>query len=172
MVHFKDRYKKYAYCSKCDIEVPSIRTVFEEYGWQVAVRQPWEYPRVYDDKGNMYYLQTLIPIRQINRRGLNGKIFEEIREFRVKVFCPECGKQCRSGSYSKTGAKNHYEPSWRGPKRGRLKDPDTIKEEVDKWVERIKQNEEILEELPPSLRSKVKTKIEKEKQAKESKIDN
>jgi hypothetical protein len=172
MVHFKDRYKKYAYCSKCKIEVPNIRTVFEEYGWQVAVRQPWEYPRVYDDKGNMYYLQTLIPIRQLNKCGLDGTLFKEIREFRVKVLCPECRKQCRSGPYSKTGAKNHYIPSYRGVGRPKEKDPEKIKEEVDEWFDLIKQNKATLEDVPPSRRSKVKRRIDKDNEGKESNIDN
>ena len=168
MVQNKDRYKEYSYCSKCDILVPSIKSVFDEYGWQVAVKQRWEYPRVYDDKGNTFDLQTLVPIRQINRRGLDGTLFEEIREFRVKVFCPKCGKQLRSGGYSKIDRKkavekvritlegekpglyptarqvklvkpkNWYESSDKSV--GRPKGPDKSKEAVDYWVYCIKRS--------------------------------
>ena len=171
MVSNKDRYKKYAYCSTCDIEVPSIRTVFEEYGYTVAVKQPWDYPRVYDDKGNMYYLQTLMPIRQINRRGRDGTLFEEIREFTVKVFCPECNRQCRSKPYSKTPAKNNYKKS--GEPVGRPRGPDKEKETVDYWVEIIDERKdsifgETLEDVPSHLRSKVKRGIDKKNEGKES----
>jgi hypothetical protein len=171
MIHKKDRYGKESHCPKCDIWVPSVKSIFEKYGWIVAVKQPLEYPKVYDNNGNSYQLQNLIPIRQVNRRGQDGTLFEEIREFRVSTYCPNCKKQMRSGSYSKTPAKNHYISSWRGrgrPKHGtEIKTNEEIeKEQIDQIVHMIKISkghiQEIgLEDVKPHLLDKVKKRLEK-----------
>jgi hypothetical protein len=162
LVHFKDRYNFESFSGSCGwVSKPSV--------WRLGVAiapnpDSDRHPEIkigevwYDEKG---WKHTIL-----GRLQIVGK--------HVKVFCPKCHKRCRSGSYSKTPTRNHYEPSWRGPKRGRWPGPDRYKEQVDEWVERIKQTknttyEVTLEDVEPQhLQSRVKRILDKQNEGKEN----
>ena len=98
--------------------------------------------------------------------------FKMINEIVNKVACPCCKSVCRAGPIKKTPAKKHYETSPEGPKRGRRTRPDVYKDQVNYWVERIRQTENTsnrvtLDDVEPRhLQSRVKKRLDKQNEGK------
>ena len=162
MVSNKDRYKVGSWCAKCQLLDPEPSYFIRDLGVAIAPNPDVDrHPEIkigkvwYDEKGWKYTILARLKIIHLNR----GK----------RVFCKDCGRQTRAVPLKKTKSKNNYEPSLEGPKRGRRPGPDIYKEQIDEWVERITANEVTLEDVEPRhLESRVKKRLDKQNEGKES----